>query len=332
MSELHDKKISVIIPVYKVENYIDRCIESIVNQTHKNLEIIIVDDGSPDRCPEICDRWAERDNRIKVIHKRNEGVAKARFDGLAAATGEYIAFVDSDDWADEDMYEYLLKIMEMTGSQVSSVSAKIIDESDSTEILDPSANEEKIQVYDNIETIKNMHKGLMSVTKKLYKKSLFESLPEIDFSIKFAEDSMLNGLLYRNVEFLVVSNLKKYNYFRHGDSAISGVLTSRIVEDTIKAFNILLNNVDQNSEVYQYYMANQIISDFFLLNSIIRNNKCLDRYDYLRNDILKNKDYILKKDSNVVFNKRQKMGVVLLAISPKLYNKCILIRREIRGF
>lgn len=277
MSELHDKKISVIIPVYKVENYIDRCIESIVNQTHKNLEIIIVDDGSPDRCPEICDRWAERDNRIKVIHKRNEGVAKARFDGLAAATGEYIAFVDSDDWADEDMYEYLLKIMEMTGSQVSSVSAKIIDESDSTEILDPSANEEKIQVYDNIETIKNMHKGLMSVTKKLYKKSLFESLPEIDFSIKFAEDSMLNGLLYRNVEFLVVSNLKKYNYFRHGDSAISGVLTSRIVEDTIKAFNILLNNVDQNSEVYQYYMANQIISDFFLLNSIIRNNKCLDR-------------------------------------------------------
>ncbi len=302
MSELHDKKISVIIPVYKVENYIDRCIESIVNQTHKNLEIIIVDDGSPDRCPEICDRWAERDNRIKVIHKRNEGVAKARFDGLAAATGEYIAFVDSDDWADEDMYEYLLKIMEMTGSQVSSVSAKIIDESDSTEILDPSANEEKIQVYDNIETIKNMHKGLMSVTKKLYKKSLFESLPEIDFSIKFAEDSMLNGLLYRNVEFLVVSNLKKYNYFRHGDSAISGVLTSRIVEDTIKAFNILLNNVDQNSEVYQYYMANQIISDFFLLNSIIRNNKCLDRYDYLRNDILKNKDYILKKDSNVVFN------------------------------
>lgn len=65
MSELHDKKISVIIPVYKVENYIDRCIESIVNQTHKNLEIIIVDDGSPDRCPEICDRWAERDNRSR---------------------------------------------------------------------------------------------------------------------------------------------------------------------------------------------------------------------------------------------------------------------------
>lgn len=316
MSELHDKKISVIIPVYKVENYIDRCIESIVNQTHKNLEIIIVDDGSPDRCPEICDRWAERDNRIKVIHKRNEGVAKARFDGLAAATGEYIAFVDSDDWADEDMYEYLLKIMEMTGSQVSSVSAKIIDESDSTEILDPSANEEKIQVYDNIETIKNMHKGLMSVTKKLYKKSLFESLPEIDFSIKFAEDSMLNGLLYRNVEFLVVSNLKKYNYFRHGDSAISGVLTSRIVEDTIKAFNILLNNVDQNSEVYQYYMANQIISDFFLLNSIIRNNKCLDRYDYLRNDILKNKDYILKKTVMLFLIKGRKWVLFYLQSVP----------------
>ena len=74
---LTDKKISVIVPVYNVENYVDRCIKSIVNQTHKNLEIIIVDDGSPDRCPEICDRWAKSDNRIQVIHKRNEGVAKA---------------------------------------------------------------------------------------------------------------------------------------------------------------------------------------------------------------------------------------------------------------
>lgn len=329
---LTDKKISVIVPVYNVENYVDRCIKSIVNQTHKNLEIIIVDDGSPDRCPEICDRWAKSDNRIQVIHKRNEGVAKARFDGLSASTGEYIAFVDSDDWADEDMYEYLLKIMEMTGSQVASVSAKIIDESDDGEMKDTSVNEEEIQVYDNVETIKNMNKGLMSVTKKLYKRSLFDHLPKIDFSIKFAEDSMLNGLLYKNVDSLVVSNLKKYNYFRHGDSAISGVLTSRIVEDTIKAFNFLLSHIDKNSEVYQYYMANKIISDFFLLNSIIRNNKCLDRYDYLRNDIIKNKDYIFKKDSNVVFNKRQKLGVVLLAISPKLYNKSILIRREIRGF
>ncbi|MBQ4243839.1 MAG: glycosyltransferase, partial [Clostridia bacterium] len=99
--------ISVIVPVYKTEKYLDRCVNSIVNQTYKNLEIILVDDGSPDRCPELCDRWAEKDNRIKVIHQENGGMSAARNAGLRIAKGDYIGFVDSDDWIDNDMYEYL---------------------------------------------------------------------------------------------------------------------------------------------------------------------------------------------------------------------------------
>lgn len=85
--------ISVIIPVYKVEKYLDKCIQSVINQTYSNLEIILVDDGSPDNCPQLCDDWANKDERIKVIHKKNGGLSDARNAGLDIATGEYIAFV-----------------------------------------------------------------------------------------------------------------------------------------------------------------------------------------------------------------------------------------------
>lgn len=100
--------ISIIIPIYKVEEFLDKCVSSIVNQTYKNLEIILVDDGSPDNCPAMCDRWAEKDARIKVIHKENGGLSSARNAGIKAAKGDYIGFIDSDDWAEKDMYERLL--------------------------------------------------------------------------------------------------------------------------------------------------------------------------------------------------------------------------------
>lgn len=98
-------KISVIIPVYNVELYIRQCLDSVVNQTYKNLEIIIIDDGSPDQCGKICDEYAEDDRRIQVIHKSNGGLCAARNDGIKAASGDWITFVDSDDWLDIDYYE-----------------------------------------------------------------------------------------------------------------------------------------------------------------------------------------------------------------------------------
>lgn len=101
--------VSVIIPVYKVEKYLDACISSVVNQSYRNLEIILVDDGSPDKCPTMCDDWAKRDNRIKVIHKVNGGLSSARNAGLNEATGEYIAFLDSDDWIEKDMYKDMVE-------------------------------------------------------------------------------------------------------------------------------------------------------------------------------------------------------------------------------
>ena len=100
--------ISVIIPVYKVEIFLDECVQSIVSQSYKSLEIILVDDGSPDNCGVICDNWAEKDSRIRVIHKENGGLSDARNAGIEAATGDYIAFVDSDDWIKPQMFETML--------------------------------------------------------------------------------------------------------------------------------------------------------------------------------------------------------------------------------
>lgn len=103
-----EEKVSVIVPVYNVEKYLHKCLDSIINQTYRNLEIILVDDGSPDNCGAICDEYAQKDSRIKVIHQKNGGLSAARNTGLDCAVGEYISFVDSDDWVSEEFIEQLI--------------------------------------------------------------------------------------------------------------------------------------------------------------------------------------------------------------------------------
>ena len=103
--------VSIVVPVYRVEPYLSRCVESLLNQTYTKLEIILVDDGSPDNCPQMCDAYAAQDSRIKVIHKENGGIANARNTGLAAVTGEYMTYVDSDDWAENTYVEKLLTLL-----------------------------------------------------------------------------------------------------------------------------------------------------------------------------------------------------------------------------
>ena len=99
--------ISVVVPIYNVENYIKKCVDSILSQTYKNLEIILVDDGSPDNCPQICDEYAQKDNRIKVIHKENGGLSDARNAGIDISKGKFITFIDSDDYIEKDYVEVL---------------------------------------------------------------------------------------------------------------------------------------------------------------------------------------------------------------------------------
>jgi glycosyltransferase involved in cell wall biosynthesis len=107
---MNQTKVSIIVPVYNVEKYLDRCLTSLINQTLKDIEIILVDDESPDNCPAICDNYAQKDPRIKVIHKKNQGLGMACNSGMENATGEYIAFCDSDDYVDNCMYENMYYI------------------------------------------------------------------------------------------------------------------------------------------------------------------------------------------------------------------------------
>ena len=128
MNPVDTAKISVIVPVYKVESYLDKCISSIVNQTYANLEIILVDDGSPDNCPAMCDAWAEKDSRIRVIHKPNGGLSDARNAGIVVATGELMAFVDSDDRNAPDMYDYLYQRLTEDNSDIAACGVQMVRE------------------------------------------------------------------------------------------------------------------------------------------------------------------------------------------------------------
>lgn len=115
---MQDYKISIIVPVYKVEKYLPMCVESICAQTYSNLEILLMDDGSPDSCGRICDEYAKKDERIRVFHLENGGQSRARNIGLEAATGVYIGFADGDDWPEKEMYEKLLKLMLKEGASI----------------------------------------------------------------------------------------------------------------------------------------------------------------------------------------------------------------------
>ena len=122
------KKLSIIVPVYKVEQYLNRCVDSILNQTYRNIEIVLVDDGSPDRSGEICDRYAKSDERVKVVHKKNGGVSSARNIGFSSSTGEYIGYVDSDDYIAPTMYEDMIDVLEKNDLDIVCCDAFIVKE------------------------------------------------------------------------------------------------------------------------------------------------------------------------------------------------------------
>lgn len=175
--------ISVIVPVYNVEKYLDRCLVSLLNQTLKDIEIILVDDGSPDNCPQMCDDYAAKDCRVKVVHKKNAGLGFARNSGLEVATGKYVAFVDSDDFVDLSMYEKLLKTAENDGADIVYCgvnqqldNGKIIKWRDYTEhTVFEKELVEKVAISFNGETEITRHDRLfMSVWHSIYRKALID--------------------------------------------------------------------------------------------------------------------------------------------------------------
>jgi glycosyltransferase involved in cell wall biosynthesis len=227
--------ISVIVPVYNTEIYLKRCIDSIINQTFKDIEIILVDDGSTDNCPAICDNYASQDSRIKVIHKVNEGQGLARNVGISQAKGKYIAFVDSDDYIAPDMYEKLYMAIEKAHADFCACGMLYVDENEN--VIDVNPNplgdqifSEKDQVINNIllnmigtepNSTKNSYIS-WSVWAELYSREIIEK-NNIRF---FSERKILSEDLIFNFDFLcctqrAVTVTGEYYYYRRNPQSFS---------------------------------------------------------------------------------------------------------------
>jgi len=246
--------ISIIIPVYKVEKYLEKCIQSVINQTYENLQIILVDDGSPDNCGKICDEYAKKDHRIEVIHKSNGGLSDARNKGLEIAKGEYIGFVDSDDYIEADMYEVLYNLLKQYNADVSICNFYTVSQGKiSIKNADNGINE-----YNRIEILKEilLDKNIQSYAwNKLYKKELFD---EIKYPIgKKYEDIGTTFYLLEKCNKVVVTGKSEYYYINRQDSIVNNVTESTItdyIELIIQRYDYIEENIKELSSYNKDYL------------------------------------------------------------------------------
>ena len=230
--------ISVIVPLYNVESYLDKCIDSIVNQTYKNLEIILVDDGSTDESPKICEKWAEKDKRIRVIHKNNGGVSSARNTGLDAATGEYISFVDSDDYVVRNYIDFLYYNLIAYGADMSM--GKQIVNYPNKDIITASGNLYKYTPHDCFDKL--LHDDFdVSAWGKLYKKELFDGVryPEG----RLFEDTATTYKLIDKCKLVVLNSLVIYHYVIRDKSITTSDFTRQDM-DMITATNEMCDYIE----------------------------------------------------------------------------------------
>lgn len=171
-----DELISVIVPIYKVEQYLDKAVQSVLNQTYPHFELILVDDGSPDSCPQKCDEWAKKDKRIKVLHQPNGGLSDARNAGTAIASGEYVIYLDSDDYFAPTLLQTLLTNLKDTGADISSSGATLVYE----DKPEPELKKTEKQVFEGYDVFDTLYSAKiaypMTATAKLYKAELLSGL------------------------------------------------------------------------------------------------------------------------------------------------------------
>lgn len=212
--------VSVIIPVYKVEQYLDRCVQSVLNQTYRDIEIILVDDGTPDRCGALCDNYELNDARVVVLHKENGGLSSARNAGIEVAKGEYLSFVDSDDWISLDMIEYMVSQVKKNDADIVSVAYVLTNDEKQT-----VSEKDKIRIFNREQALEYfLDIGMKSrvsdypVCIKLIKRELFD---DVQFPIgTLYEDYTTNIQLIKKCKIYVKSTKICYFYFQGGQSIV----------------------------------------------------------------------------------------------------------------
>jgi glycosyltransferase involved in cell wall biosynthesis len=282
-------KISVIVPAYNCEKYINRTINSICAQTYKNLEIIIVDDGSNDDTFNICKELALKDNRIKVFTKCNEGVTKARNFGVLKASGEYITFVDSDDTVEPEMYENLYNNIKKYNADISHCGYKLISANKDIQYFH---NTLKLKEQDTQTGIIDLIEGLLvepTLCTKLYSKKLFENL-QYDLSLRINEDYVLNLCLFKKSCKSVFEDKPYYNYYQNENSGSTKNTKEYFYRDILKAADITKSMFQDDDDLFPYAQRR-----WFRTYSSMYKNQYSYNFDKLEFDMKKLLSEILLK-------------------------------------
>ena len=317
------KMISVIVPIYNVSEYLPKCIESIINSTYKNLEIILVDDGSTDASSVICDDYAKMDSRIKVIHKKNGGLSDARNKGIDIANGEYISFVDSDDYIDDNLYEYTIKEFDENIDII--VFGRYIEYETKTDISVPQKN--------YITTGKNAlidlanFKGFdMAVWDKIYKKSIIGNL-RFPFG-KQNEDYYLTYKLLDNAENVKFIQKPFYHYVQRQNSISRGKnICFDAVDGSIEEVNYIRQKYPDLIEVA---LTNQFFAYVCIYNVAIKQKI---KVTSEQRKIIKSNSWNLLNSvlKNTYLSFSKKIQALLFTLSLPLYKIIFIIKINIKN-
>lgn len=322
--------ISIIIPVYNVEKYLKKCINSIIRQSYNNIEIILIDDGSTDNSGKICDEYALKDNRINVIHKENGGLSSARNVGIEKAHGKYITFIDSDDWIDEEMILTLLKIIKNEKSQIA-VCNYFLAYNENIQI-----QKENIKTVNlsNIEALKKLYNEKLCTVMtiaccKLFKRELFENIrfPEE----KLHEDEFTTYKLLYKAEKISYSNKKLYYYRQREGSIINSVFNKKKL-DAIEAFEeriLFIERVVKDKELYNlaakgYYTT--ILGRYYFYYKSYSNEK-----DELKKLEDKAKNFYKKNKAILRWPLKLQIIYTSFIFNPKIYIMIEDISRKRKG-
>ena len=313
---MKNELISIIIPVYKVEKYLDKCVESVVSQTYKNLEIILVDDGSPDCCPEMCDKWAKKDGRIKVIHKKNGGLSDARNAGLDIMTGDYVMFVDSDDFIDSEMCDNMLSLMHKHCADI--CCCDYFEFKEGKPFKKEESRKNKVQCFngeDVIDLLFNKKIPLIMVAWcKIYKVGVFDNLR---FTVgKYHEDEYIIHHSLSKAKTVVYTKANYYNYLKRTGS-ITSKISNKNIEDSLEAFSQRYEFLNKNYEPKKEFIKLHYMG---LLRSlcVICNDKALETkiYAQFRSTY---KDASIKDKKDKIFNFMPRTYLMLMRMCKRLF-------------
>ena len=306
-----EELVSVIVPIYNVENFLERCIDSIVNQTYKNIEVILVNDGSTDKSGEMCKSYEKKYKNIRVIHKKNEGVSKARNIGLKNANGKYILFVDGDDTLQLDMIQKLISIMKKNKAQIAQCAYKTIYEDGK---FMPKSNSEKLYIYSTKDEILNNFfekKITISVWNKIFEKSVIDNIC-FNENVSHYEDKLFVYYVLLKCNKFIDVNYLGYNYYKRKNSASYSTFKYSYLE--IKDVDkMILKDVETkrfNRNIFELAQKNVLETDLELAKMMIKsksNKKYSKEFGEIINEI---KEFQNKFFYNL--SKKKKLEILLL--------------------